>query len=1372
MTQHVPFITSPTDTGNRPVMSAAPGSGPARVGAYRLESLLGRGGMGEVFLAWDERLERHVALKRILPEPPPDERARRRFRREARAIARLSHPAIVQVFDLLDDGGDDCLVMEYVEGRSLVELIAAGDLDLDTVLRLGTEIAEGLAEAHARGLIHRDLKPENVRVTRSGHAAPGRAKILDFGLARLAWNEGLDGVSMAAALTESGPLVGTVHTMSPEQASGRPVDHRSDLFALGGLLYEMLAGRAPFRGANVLDTLRRVTGEEPEALAGLRPDLPPALVELVHDLLAKEPADRPPNARLVADALDRLRAASAGTEAPAPRPAAGTAPGADVDVDALPAAEPAASGAVELETAVRTLWLAELVDAPRLVESEGEVRAAEIAAHHDQRVRDLLERHGGREIDKSGGFFCLFERPFHAVACALATHHTVAELSAELGVELTARSAVHLGEVVLRHNPPEEVERGARPLEVEGRARALAERLVALASPRQTLLSHTAFDLARRAAAAGEQRDEDLVWLAHGAYVIAGVEEPLEVFEVGVEGFAPLVEPPDSALARRAVTFSDELVLGWRPARGQTVPRRPNWVLEQRLGEGGFGEAWLAVHESGEKRVFKFCFEASRLRALKREVTLFRLLKEALGHRHDIARVLDWNFDAAPYFLESEHTEGGDLTAWAEEQGGLDAVPLATRVELVAQVADALAAAHSVGVLHKDVKPANVLITRDREGRPRARLTDFGVGALVDRSQLEARGVPALGFTETLAEDPSTAGSRRYLAPELLEGRPASVQADLYSLGVLLYQVVAGDFSRVLAPGWRREVDDPLLAEDVALLVDGSADRRPASAGPVAERLRALDRRRAERRSRERVTRRRRRLRLGATVGAVLLAVTAVLAIQANLARRDAERLQGRAEHAREQAEDLIGFMLGDLQKKLQAIGRLDALDSAGEKALEYFDGLEAEDLDTPTLARHAKALNQIGDVRMAQGELDAALGLFQRSLAKTEELVDRDPDDLQAFFELGQSHFWVGNVFYRQRKWRDALAEMEAYLELSEQLHHRQPDNVDWLLEVAYAYNNVGALYDELGNAPLACDNFEKALDVSRRLVERDPSRRAYRLRWVKAQIRLGQALTLNGDLSAAHARYGEALAAARALYDDSPEDTEVVLLVATVDAFLGTIALALGDLEEAERHFSNRLMLLSGLVELEPENVEWRWNQGIAHFELAETLFFRKDIGQALGHLRAAIGTTEALREASDERSQIEMDQVQSFKLLAEAQLIRGELDAARVSAEQAEALIRETQAWARRVEVGLVLGRVLARQGLSAEAQRVWRASLEEVESHTEGSRYYRWLDLRARALLHLGQLEAARSPIYTLLGMGYRHPRFMDLCARTGGDLCRS
>ena len=267
---------------------------PERIGAYRLESPLGRGGMGEVFLAWDERLERAVAIKRIRQDAFVLGHQRERFRREARLAARLSHAAIVQIHDLVSEESGDAIVMEYVEGLTLSKRLACGPLTTAEAVRLAREIAEGLAAAHEAGLIHRDLKAENVVVTPSGHA-----KILDFGLARpVSWD--------GEMLTLHGALIGTCYAMSPEQARGEELDERSDLFSFGALLYEMLTGCSPFRGKDPLATLQRVLHEQPPLLSEAQPDLPLRLSSLVERLLAKDRADRPRDALQVVHKLELI----------------------------------------------------------------------------------------------------------------------------------------------------------------------------------------------------------------------------------------------------------------------------------------------------------------------------------------------------------------------------------------------------------------------------------------------------------------------------------------------------------------------------------------------------------------------------------------------------------------------------------------------------------------------------------------------------------------------------------------------------------------------------------------------------------------------------------------------------------------------------------------------------------------------------------------------------------------------------------------------------------------------------------------------------------------------------------------------------------
>ncbi len=266
-----------------------------RLGAYRIEGRLGTGGMGEVFLAFDERLQRRVAIKRLRPEVSRTAGQWKRFLAEARSVAQLSHPSIVQVYELLEDGTADCIVMEYVEGCTVARLLAtAGACDTALAVSIARQVAEGLAKAHAHDVVHRDLKAENVIVT-----ADGGVKIVDFGLAkRMTGDE--------SSLTERGAILGTYRAMSPEQARGAKVDARSDLFSLGVLIYEMLAGRSPFRGDHPLEVLHQIVQQAPPAIddSGAKP--PAELLELIDRLLEKDPDRRPADARTVAGMLEKI----------------------------------------------------------------------------------------------------------------------------------------------------------------------------------------------------------------------------------------------------------------------------------------------------------------------------------------------------------------------------------------------------------------------------------------------------------------------------------------------------------------------------------------------------------------------------------------------------------------------------------------------------------------------------------------------------------------------------------------------------------------------------------------------------------------------------------------------------------------------------------------------------------------------------------------------------------------------------------------------------------------------------------------------------------------------------------------------------------
>jgi serine/threonine protein kinase/tetratricopeptide (TPR) repeat protein len=277
-------------------------SRPAKVGPYLLERRLGSGGMGAVWRAWDERLQRPVAIKQVRPELRDRPGVRELLRHEAAAAARLNHPAIVHIYDILEEGGADWIVMELVEGETLAEILRDGPLALPQALRLGREIAKGLAKAHSQGIVHRDLKALNVMVTPSGHA-----KILDFGIAKLT-GVATGGEIPGSALFRPGTVVGTPFAMSPEQICGTPLDHRSDLFSFGSLLYEMLTGVSPFLAATEAATLGLVVGQRQPPVRQLLPEVPPELSELVDWLLEKKARMRPQDAREVATVLNAILA--------------------------------------------------------------------------------------------------------------------------------------------------------------------------------------------------------------------------------------------------------------------------------------------------------------------------------------------------------------------------------------------------------------------------------------------------------------------------------------------------------------------------------------------------------------------------------------------------------------------------------------------------------------------------------------------------------------------------------------------------------------------------------------------------------------------------------------------------------------------------------------------------------------------------------------------------------------------------------------------------------------------------------------------------------------------------------------------------------
>lgn len=424
---------------------------------------------------------------------------------------------------------------------------------------------------------------------------------------------------------------------------------------------------------------------------------------------------------------------------------------------------------------------------------------------------------------------------------------------------------------------------------------------------------------------------------------------------------------------------------------GDSPPGRPEWELVERLMSTG--EVWLGRHSgSGERRVFKFALNASGLTSIKREITLFRLLRGALPEPLPVVRLLDWNIEDTPSFLEIEHHPLGSLRDWVAQRGGLSRMPMAERLNLISELANAVSTIHSVGVQHKDLKPANVLVSGNEYHRGRLLLCDFGSGR-VDVEKLGALEITRLGFSESQIGEHDNVGTLMYTAPEVLAGQLPTMKADIYALGVMLYQFVVGDLRRPLAPGWEREVGDELLREDIARAADIQPEHRLADAALLAQQIRTLGERREQieaarrdERVREQVLRQaeearvvleRARARRGWMYGVV---VSLTLGVAASLwlyvQEREAEQ---RASAAAGTAYEINAFLneglLAAADPYLAGGGRNVTVSSILSRAVERLDTLK----DRPTV--HAQLSLTIGQAYANLGLVDEARSVYLNAL-------------------------------------------------------------------------------------------------------------------------------------------------------------------------------------------------------------------------------------------------------------------------------------------------------------------------------------------------------------------------------------------------------
>jgi eukaryotic-like serine/threonine-protein kinase len=567
---------------------------------------------------------------------------------------------------------------------------------------------------------------------------------------------------------------------------------------------------------------------------------------------------------------------------------------------------------------------------------------------------------------------------------------------------------------------------------------------------------------------------------------------------------------------RLAVPAQSKAVTGgvWADQRmkaGDPIPGREQWQLKQPMDFSGSSEVWLGENpKTHEIRVFKFAVDGAQLKGLKREVTLGRFLRESLGDRKDFVRVLEWNFDAPPFFLESEYG-GQNLADWAASRGGLGQVPRELRLQILVDVAKAVAAAHGLGVLHKDLKPANILISQTVETnepgnghaeRWQVKVADFGSGLLADPSRLSALGITNLGFTQTATPDSVLTGTLTYIAPEVLAGHSPSMAADVYALGVILYQLVAGDFRKPLSPGWEADIDDPLLREDVADAACGAPERRLKSAADLVERLEHLVSRRVERNKIE-IAERRAQLAEQKLAEArarrpwILVAVAALVAgLAASLILyRKAAQERDKANRQTAIASAVNRFLANDLLGRSSPFASGKANESLLDAVKQASPGIDRQFASEPLVAAQlhhtiGRALDLRTDYPDARTEYDRAAVLYNRA----EGRLSQDAIIAQLQRATLEARSYEGGTLELAKS---ILAAQESKIAM---LPQTRPDLRVWL-------STARGMIALIGNdAQSARENFQAASDRAATVPAIDESTRlALKQRLGFANIRLG---------------------------------------------------------------------------------------------------------------------------------------------------------------------------------------------------------------------------------------------------------------------------
>ena len=805
------------------------------------------------------------------------------------------------------------------------------------------------------------------------------------------------------------------------------------------------------------------------------------------------------------------------------------------------------------------------------------------------------------------------------------------------------------------------------------------------------------------------------------------------------------------------------------------------------LGGGGMGEVYAAVDETLGRRVaLKAIRPERRLSpgARARFVREARILSQ-LDHHH-ICRVYDFVTRDESDFIVLELIEGRSLRRAMD-----DGLPRVDALRIAQEITSALVLAHSHGVVHRDLKPENVMLTPAGA----VKVLDFGLASSdgsagrersdVDWDLAALRASHPNADAETLATlappvraaaldhgDAAASltmagqvmGTLSYMSPEQARGEAATPASDMYAFGLILQELFTGSRAYPASLEW------PDLAERVARGDTLPVRTRDRHLTALIEQLKS--RSDADRpTSQETLERlrwiqdkpRRMRLRAAAIAVLVLVAVAAVkYMVDLRTERTVAVAAREDADRRRDQAEELIGFMLGDLRARLEPLGRLDVLDDVGERATRYFAAVPESALTAEELYRRSQALRQIGEVRTAQGNLDAAHGAFAQSLTLARDLAGRDPQNGAWQVGLAASHFWMGSVAYYRSDFEGARRSFERYLEISRRLVERDPRNTEYQQELAYAYSNLGSVDESVGKLDDALRSFRQVLAIAEELARLEPSNAARRLDVALAHNKIGVVTEKRGDLSGAIEAYRLDRTVRAGLAEDDAGNMSWRHHAAISHLYLGNALRVAGESAQARVELERAASLTGALVRQDPDNTDWQRAAAVARRQLALVAAAEGDLSGALSMLDRAAATLAALVQRdetnTDWRRQLALSRsARSTVLLAARRPVDASQDAASATA-LLQSLVDQSpddrRSRAELAEALIMDGRIKSVRGDSAGARRSFHRAVDLVAGLVTASFGADVAAPYAKALLHLGETARAQPVVDDLLRRGYR------------------